>query len=194
MELKQILFGQSYWHRKRNKVVDLICCDFDDGASLIAEARDGNGDVLSGEIFRCEACDLEEITKEQWELLYPEDPYDQMVRTPSAGTYQAVLERDLAIAKARIAELEGAAEEHREDRAMLDFLIDLTEHEGERGWQVSLDWENNQDYPRIIDADGKEIARALPDGDCEGDPELDKPWFRAAFRKAIRAAMEALKQ
>ncbi len=55
-------------------MVEIICCDVDDGASLIVEAYDDDGDVLSGRFFRCEAFELEPATQEQWDLRYMHVP------------------------------------------------------------------------------------------------------------------------
>lgn len=60
-----------YWYAAEGKIVYLVNCDRDDGASLIVEACDATGDVLSGEFFRCEARELEVCSKERWEVIYP---------------------------------------------------------------------------------------------------------------------------
>lgn len=115
MELLNVKFGKTYYHRERNKAVDLLSCDFGDGCSLLVEARDENGDVLSGEIFRCEAYSLEELTREQWAVLYPEESYDEAYIDTSEGTYQAKLERELARAKAQRDVMYGALKHLSDD-------------------------------------------------------------------------------
>lgn len=57
-------------------MVQLITCDPDDGASLIVEPLDECGDIMGGDLFRCEACELQEATREKWELKYPVDNAD----------------------------------------------------------------------------------------------------------------------
>ena len=52
-------------------MVQLITCDPDDGASLIVEPLDDYGDIMGGDLFRCEASGLEEATPENWESRYP---------------------------------------------------------------------------------------------------------------------------
>lgn len=72
MQLAKIVFNDGiYCQRTSEKIVTVIAADYSDGASLIAEERDMRGDILSGDIFRCEACELDPCTREQWEKNYP---------------------------------------------------------------------------------------------------------------------------
>ena len=84
MNLSDTKFGGVYKHLPTGKIVTLIACYYDDGATLIVEARDQHGDILSGEIFRTEAYLLSPCTCEAWESVYPPSneenfSYDEMV-------------------------------------------------------------------------------------------------------------------
>jgi hypothetical protein len=71
MNLKDTKLRGIYWHAGRKQVVQLITCDPDDGASLLVEPFDEHGDIFGGDLFRCEGSELEPITREIWEQVYP---------------------------------------------------------------------------------------------------------------------------
>lgn len=69
--IKLGLTKERYYHKRKDKIGVILNCDFDDGASLIFESLDSYGDIMSGDIFTCEASNLELCTKEIWEEKYP---------------------------------------------------------------------------------------------------------------------------
>jgi len=79
MELKDVEFGTDTvylftdWlcEGAGQKIVSILNCCTDDGASLIAEPRDDSGDIYGKPLFRCEACQLQPVTREIWERFYP---------------------------------------------------------------------------------------------------------------------------
>lgn len=88
MELRDVKFNfGAYYHAGRDVIVRVISNDFDDGACLLAETMDEDGDVYGDLIFRTEAWALEECTRERWDSMYPPDrdcvTYDEIM----AGDY-----------------------------------------------------------------------------------------------------------
>ena len=76
MDLKNLKLGltkERYYHKRKDKIGVILNCDFDDGATLIFESLDDYGDIMSEDIFICEASNLELCTKEIWERKYPVD-------------------------------------------------------------------------------------------------------------------------
>jgi len=61
MRLGDVKFGTEWVYSVKGseRTCVVITCDPDDGASLIAEFRDENGDIYSGDLFRTEAGNLE---------------------------------------------------------------------------------------------------------------------------------------
>lgn len=70
MELSEIKIRKVYWHKGRSCFGEVVCCDPEDGASLLFEPLDDVGDIMGHDIFRCEASQLEEATKEKWNTVY----------------------------------------------------------------------------------------------------------------------------
>ena len=74
MKLAQVQFNDvNYYHRERALIGRVVCSDPIDGASLFFEPLDVLGDIMGGDLFRCEASDLSPVTREIWERFYPPD-------------------------------------------------------------------------------------------------------------------------
>jgi hypothetical protein len=91
MELKDVKFGSDTvylftdWMGVSKKIVSILNCDADDGASLIAEPRDESGDIFGTPLFRCEACQLQPVTRDIWEQFYPSSNPDNLSFENGAG-------------------------------------------------------------------------------------------------------------
>lgn len=70
LTLNAVKFGSVYFDADRDQFVQLITSDPEDGASLIVEPLDGNGDLYGGDLYRAEACDLERPWRTLWEATY----------------------------------------------------------------------------------------------------------------------------
>ncbi len=85
MRLEHVKLANAvYCHVPTGKIVDVLNCYFYDGACLIVESRDENGDIFSGDIFTCEASQLAPCTRTHWEERYPSNnpdhySFDEMV-------------------------------------------------------------------------------------------------------------------
>lgn len=100
MKLSETKLRQRYFHAGRRQIVELITCDPIDGASLIVEPFDDFGDIMGGDLFRCEACKLQPLTREIYEMIYPPSdpdnhPFDDdyQGREPEALDTQQKLRR-----------------------------------------------------------------------------------------------------
>jgi hypothetical protein len=71
MKLSETKLRERYYHHGRNQIVSLITCDPIDGACLLVEPFDEFGDIMGGDLFRCESYELQPVTREIWERIYP---------------------------------------------------------------------------------------------------------------------------
>lgn len=70
MNLNDVPYNTNLWNSERCCFGRVISCDPEDGACLLFEPLDENGDIMGGDIFRTEACFLEPATKERWERVF----------------------------------------------------------------------------------------------------------------------------
>lgn len=70
MNLEDVHLNVNLWEKRRKCFGQVVACDSLDGASLLFEPLDHQGDIQGGDIFRTEACFLEPATRGRWEEVY----------------------------------------------------------------------------------------------------------------------------
>ena len=70
MQINEVKFRVTYFEKTRQQFGKVITSDPEDGASLLFEPLDDNGDVMGGDIYRTEACFLYPPTENGWNKVF----------------------------------------------------------------------------------------------------------------------------
>ncbi len=66
MRLEDVKYGVVYFEKSRRQFGQVVTCDPNDGASLLFEPLDDDGDIMGGDIYRVEAGRLSPATEDLW--------------------------------------------------------------------------------------------------------------------------------